>query len=131
MGSHGHTASKGKTPLSVFSATQLKGKAIVNDRVRPISFPNVRVPGGAVCSIAGWGHAAPNAALREANVTVKKERDCLAIYPGLAEHVLCATSDSDGVPDEVGAMGPPGVGAPCRARSGALSCAAPGAASAL
>eukprot|EP00076_Gallus_gallus_P030614 XP_015155221.1 granzyme G-like [Gallus gallus] len=79
---------------------QLKGKAIVNDRVRPISFPNVRVPGGAVCSIAGWGHAAPNAALREANVTVKKERDCLAIYPGLAEHVLCATSDSDGVPDE-------------------------------
>lgn len=108
--SPGHTASKGKTPLSAFSATQLKSKAIVNDRVRPISFTYSRFPGGVTCSVAGWGNGASNAALCEANVTISKQRDCFTIYPGLADHVLCATSSSNGVPDEVGVMGPPGGG---------------------
>ncbi|XP_052558612.1 granzyme G-like [Tympanuchus pallidicinctus] len=79
---------------------ELKSKAIVNDRVRPISFPNTRFPGGLMCSVAGWGHGASNTALCEANVTVSKQRDCLPIYLGLADHVLCAKSSSNGVPDK-------------------------------
>ncbi|XP_021234488.1 granzyme G-like [Numida meleagris] len=85
---------------------ELKGNASTNDRVRAISFPKMRVPGGAVCSIAGWGHGAADAALHEANVTISKQRDCLTIYPGLAEHVLCASSGSNGAPDE-GYIGSP------------------------
>uniref|UniRef100_A0A669QJQ7 Peptidase S1 domain-containing protein n=1 Tax=Phasianus colchicus TaxID=9054 RepID=A0A669QJQ7_PHACC len=118
--SPGHTASKGKTPISVFSATQLKSKAVVNDRVRPISFSNTRFPGGATCSVAGWGRGASNAALCEANVTISKQRDCFTIYPGLADHVLCATSSSNGVPDEVGAPGPPWGGGCSAAGLGAV-----------
>ncbi|NXJ12022.1 GRAG protein, partial [Odontophorus gujanensis] len=80
---------------------ELKGNATTNDHVRTISFPKMRVQGGAVCSIAGWGHGAHSASFHEAKVTVSKQRDCLAIYPGLADNVICATSGSDGVPDEV------------------------------
>ncbi|XP_065603423.1 granzyme G-like [Cyrtonyx montezumae] len=79
---------------------ELKGNATTNDHVRTISFPKMRVQGGAVCSIAGWGHGAHSAPFHEAKVTVSKQRDCLAIYPGLADNVICATSGSDGVPDE-------------------------------
>lgn len=91
-----------------------------------------------MCSVAGWGHGASNAALCEANVTVSKQRDCLPIYLGLADHVLCAKSSSNGVPDKVGATGPRGgaaLSAFCGAWRDALSrssgCAAPKLGSAL
>lgn len=54
-----------------------------------------------MCSIAGWGHKAPTATFHEANVTIHKQRDCLTVYPGLANNLICANSGSAGVPEEV------------------------------
>ncbi|XP_072213801.1 granzyme G-like [Excalfactoria chinensis] len=79
---------------------KLKSNATINDRVRPISFSTRKAPEGGVCSVAGWGNGAQNAALREANVTIKKERQCINIYPGLTGDVLCASSSSNEVPNE-------------------------------
>ncbi|XP_015741721.1 granzyme E-like [Coturnix japonica] len=79
---------------------ELKSKATINERVKPISFSSTNAHRGALCSVPGWGRGAPDAALREANVTIKKERECVSIYPGLTEDVLCATSGSSGAPDE-------------------------------
>lgn len=106
---------------------QLKSKATINERVKPISFSSTNAHRGALCSVPGWGRGAPDAALREANVTIKKERECVSIYPGLTEDVLCATSGSSGAPDEVGAMGPRGgVGCvPCCPQAGLCPLKAP------
>uniref|UniRef100_A0A8C9LDY1 Peptidase S1 domain-containing protein n=1 Tax=Pavo cristatus TaxID=9049 RepID=A0A8C9LDY1_PAVCR len=69
-GSPGHATLKGKTPISA------------------------RLSGGVVCSVAGWGHGASNAALCEANVTLSKERDCLAIYPAPSPRLFFAVPNS-------------------------------------
>uniref|UniRef100_A0A8C0EW11 Peptidase S1 domain-containing protein n=1 Tax=Bubo bubo TaxID=30461 RepID=A0A8C0EW11_BUBBB len=56
---------------------KLKGNATSNSYVRTISFEKSKVPGGTACSIAGWGYKTPAATLREATVTIIKQRDCL------------------------------------------------------
>uniref|UniRef100_A0A8C0U6M9 Granzyme E-like n=1 Tax=Cyanistes caeruleus TaxID=156563 RepID=A0A8C0U6M9_CYACU len=58
----------------------------VKDHVRPISFEKSKVRGGSECSVAGWGYRTATVTLREATVTVIRQRDCLSHYPGL----LCA-----------------------------------------
>ncbi|NXX73793.1 GRAG protein, partial [Urocolius indicus] len=80
---------------------KLKGNATSNSYVRTISFEKATVRGGATCSIAGWGYKAPTATLREATVTIIKQRDCLSNYPGLAENLICGRSGSAGVPEKV------------------------------
>uniref|UniRef100_A0A8C0EX56 Peptidase S1 domain-containing protein n=1 Tax=Bubo bubo TaxID=30461 RepID=A0A8C0EX56_BUBBB len=54
---------------------KLKGNATSNSYVRTISFEKSKVPGGTACSIAGWGYKTPAATLREATVTIIKQRD--------------------------------------------------------
>ncbi|KAI6072339.1 Granzyme G [Aix galericulata] len=85
---------------------KLKGNATSNSYVRTISFQKIKASGGTVCSIAGWGHKAPTATFHEANVTIHKQRDCLTVYPGLANNLICANSGSAGVPEEGDTGGP-------------------------
>uniref|UniRef100_A0A8D0FGP9 Peptidase S1 domain-containing protein n=1 Tax=Strix occidentalis caurina TaxID=311401 RepID=A0A8D0FGP9_STROC len=80
---------------------KLKGNATSNRYVRTISFEKSKVPGGTACSIAGWGYKTPAATLREATVTIIKQRDCLSHYPGLADNLICGRSGSAGVPEKV------------------------------
>lgn len=80
---------------------QLKGNATSNSYVRTIAFEKSKVPGGTVCSIAGWGYKTPAATLREATITIIKQRDCLNHYPGLADNLICGRSGSAGVPEKV------------------------------
>ncbi|NXT30894.1 GRAF protein, partial [Pelecanoides urinatrix] len=79
---------------------KLKGNAKSNSYVRTISFEKSKVPGGTACSVAGWGYKTPTATLREATVTIIKQRDCLSHYPGLADNLICGRSGS-GVPEKV------------------------------
>ncbi|XP_010149048.1 PREDICTED: granzyme E-like [Eurypyga helias] len=79
---------------------KLKGNATSTSYVRTISFEKSKVPGGTMCSIAGWGHKSPAATLREATVTIIKQRDCLSRYPGLAENLICGHSGSAGLPEK-------------------------------
>ncbi|KFP28480.1 Granzyme E, partial [Colius striatus] len=74
--------------------------ATSNSYVRTISFEKAKVRGGATCSVAGWGYRAPAATLREATVTIIKQRDCLSNYPGLADNLICGRSGSAGVPEK-------------------------------
>ncbi|XP_047907964.2 granzyme G-like [Anser cygnoides] len=85
---------------------KLKGNATSNSYVRTISFQKIKASGGTVCRIAGWGHKAPTATFHEANVTIHKQRDCLTVYPGLANNLICANSGSAGVPEEGDTGGP-------------------------
>ncbi|NWY54969.1 GRAE protein, partial [Chionis minor] len=80
---------------------KLKGNATSNSYVRTISLEKLKVPGGTVCCIAGWGYKAPAATLRSATVTIIKQRDCLSHYPGLADNLICGRSGSAGVPEKV------------------------------
>ncbi|NXJ80794.1 GRAE protein, partial [Trogon melanurus] len=79
---------------------KLKGNATSNSYVRTISFEKSKVPGGTTCSIAGWGHKTPTVMLREATITIIKQRDCLSHYPGLADNLICGHSASAGVPEK-------------------------------
>ncbi|XP_025938049.1 trypsin-2-like isoform X2 [Apteryx rowi] len=75
---------------------KLKGNATSNNYVKTISFQKQKALGGTVCSIAGWGHGMPAAMLHEASVTILKPRDCLNLYPGLANNLICARSGYPG-----------------------------------
>ncbi|NWX06140.1 GRAE protein, partial [Caloenas nicobarica] len=85
---------------------KLKGNATSNSYVRTISFEKSKVPGGTVCSTAGWGYKTPAAALCEATVTIMKQRDCLSNYPGLIDNLICGHSRSAGVPEKADAGDP-------------------------
>ncbi|KFP84144.1 Granzyme E, partial [Apaloderma vittatum] len=85
---------------------KLKGNATSNSYVRTISFEKSKVPGGTACSIAGWGHKTPSAMLREATITIIKQRECLSHYPGLADNLICGHSGSAGVPEKGDAGNP-------------------------
>uniref|UniRef100_A0A8C3GS01 Uncharacterized protein n=1 Tax=Corvus moneduloides TaxID=1196302 RepID=A0A8C3GS01_CORMO len=75
---------------------KLNGNATSNSHVRPISFEKSKVRGGTECSVAGWGYRTPAVTLREATVTIIKQRDCLSHYPGLADNLICGRSKSAG-----------------------------------
>ncbi|NXO02380.1 GRAF protein, partial [Rhinopomastus cyanomelas] len=80
---------------------KLKGNATSNSFVRTISFEKAKVPGGAECRVVGWGYGKSTATLREATVTIIKQRDCLSLYPGLADNLICGHSKSARVPEKV------------------------------
>ncbi|NXW87156.1 GRAE protein, partial [Alopecoenas beccarii] len=80
---------------------KLNGNATSNSYVRTISFEKSKVPGGTVCGTAGWGFKPPAAALREATVTIIKQRDCLSLYPGLTDNLICGSNGSARVPEKV------------------------------
>uniref|UniRef100_A0A8C4U414 Peptidase S1 domain-containing protein n=1 Tax=Falco tinnunculus TaxID=100819 RepID=A0A8C4U414_FALTI len=86
---------------------KLKGNATSNSYVRTIPFEKSRVRGGTACSIAGWGYKTPAATLREATVTIIKQRDCLNRYPGLAENLICGHSSGSAGAPEKGDAGDP------------------------
>ncbi|XP_023798790.1 granzyme E-like [Cyanistes caeruleus] len=79
---------------------KLNGNATSNSHVRPISFEKSKVRGGSECSVAGWGYRTATVTLREATVTVIRQRDCLSHYPGLADNLICGRSRSSGVPEK-------------------------------
>ncbi|NWS77920.1 CMA1 Chymase, partial [Crotophaga sulcirostris] len=83
---------------------KLKGNATSNDYVGTISFEKSKVPSRTKCSIAGWGHKTPDGALRESAVTIIDSRDCLNLYPGLADNLVCGLSKSAGVPEKVSSV---------------------------
>lgn len=90
------------THLFIFCPlAQLNGNATSDSHVRPISFETSRVRGGTECSVVGWGYRTPAATLREAPVTIIKQRDCLSHYPGLTDNLICGRSKSAGVPEKV------------------------------
>ncbi|NXL73104.1 GRAE protein, partial [Leptocoma aspasia] len=80
---------------------KLNGNATSNSHVRPISFEKSKVRGGTECSVAGWGYRTAAVTLREATVTITKQRDCLNHYPGLADKLICGRSRSPRVPEKV------------------------------
>ncbi|NWR89612.1 GRAF protein, partial [Furnarius figulus] len=75
---------------------KLKGNASSNSYVRTISFEKSKVRGGTVCSVASYETS--TGTLREATVTIIKQRDCLVHYPGLADYLICGSSSSAEVP---------------------------------
>ncbi|NXX99691.1 CMA1 Chymase, partial [Centropus bengalensis] len=80
---------------------KLKGNATSNDYVKTIAFEKSKVPTSTKCSIAGWGHRTTSGALHEATVTIVDSRNCLSLYPGIAENLICGASKSAGVPEKV------------------------------
>ncbi|NWH58313.1 CMA1 Chymase, partial [Geococcyx californianus] len=80
---------------------KLKGNATSNDDVKTIPFERSTVASRTKCSIAGWGHRTPNGKSREATVTLIDPRDCLSLYPGLADNLICGLSKSAGLPVKV------------------------------
>ncbi|NXL93257.1 GRAB protein, partial [Alectura lathami] len=110
---HCHPAFTERTTGHDILLLKLKGNATSNSYVSNIPLQRVKAAGGTVCSIAGWGHKDPMATFHEANVTIRKQRFCLTIYPGLADNVICASSASAGVLGE--------VDAPCSPRRSALT----------
>ncbi|XP_008935842.1 PREDICTED: granzyme E-like [Merops nubicus] len=85
---------------------KLKGNATSNSYVRTISFQTSKVPDGTACSIAGWGYKTPTATLRKGTVTIIKQRDCLSVYPTLADKMICGHSVSAWVPEKTDAGDP-------------------------
>ncbi|NXC35022.1 GRAF protein, partial [Campylorhamphus procurvoides] len=75
---------------------KLNGNATSNSYVRSISFERSKIHGGTVCSVASY--KTPTGTLREATVTIIKQRDCLVRYPGLANYLICGSSSSAEVP---------------------------------
>ncbi|NXY51765.1 GRAK protein, partial [Ceuthmochares aereus] len=80
---------------------KLKGNATCNNYVRTISFEKSKVTSSTKCSVAGWSHKTPNGEVREATVTIIDSRDCLNLYPGLADNLICGHSKSAGIPEKV------------------------------
>ncbi|NWR58942.1 GRAF protein, partial [Bucorvus abyssinicus] len=80
---------------------KLKGNATSNSYVQTISFEKSKVPDGTVCSVVGWGYKTAPATLREATVTIMKQRECINRYPLLADNLICGHSGSAGVPEKV------------------------------
>ncbi|XP_069734368.1 granzyme M [Phaenicophaeus curvirostris] len=85
---------------------KLKGNATSNNYVRTISFEKSKVASSTKCSVAGWGHKTSNGELRETTVTIIDSRDCLNLYPGLADNLICGLSKSPGVPEKSDAGDP-------------------------
>ncbi|KAM6041617.1 chymase-like isoform 2-T2 [Chlamydotis macqueenii] len=79
---------------------KLKGNATSNSYVRTISFEKSKVPGGTECSIVGWGYKTPADTLREAAVTIIRQRDCLSHYPGLTDNLICGRSGPARAPEK-------------------------------
>ncbi|NXC99944.1 GRAF protein, partial [Certhia familiaris] len=80
---------------------KLNGNATSNGHVRPISFEKSKVRGGTKCSRASWSYRTDTVTLREAAVTIIKQRDCLSHYPGLIDNLICGLSKSPRVPEKV------------------------------
>ncbi|XP_010136769.1 PREDICTED: granzyme E-like [Buceros rhinoceros silvestris] len=85
---------------------KLKGNATSNSYVQTIAFEKSKVPDGTVCSIVGWGNKTPTATLREATVTIVKQRECIRQNPFLADNLICGHSGSAGVPEKSDAGDP-------------------------
>ncbi|NWH77219.1 GRAF protein, partial [Piaya cayana] len=80
---------------------KLKGNATSNSYVRTISFEKSKVASSTKCSVAGWGHKTSRGELRETTVSIVDSRDCLNLYPGLADNLICGLSKYPGVPEKV------------------------------
>lgn len=77
-----------------YPLAQLKGNATSNSYVQTIAFEKSKILDGTVCSTVSWGGNTPTATLREATVTIVKQRECIRHYPFLADNLICGHSGS-------------------------------------
>ncbi|NWX92887.1 GRZ1 protein, partial [Nothoprocta pentlandii] len=75
---------------------KLEGNATSTNYVKSISLQKQHYIGQPECTVAGWGLAAPAAALHEAKVSVLRARECLNIYPGFPTNSICTRSGFPG-----------------------------------